>query len=141
MENDLWASLKQNLEPYGRLKRIENSCDKGTPDISYLLRRYAKVDPIAGWLEMKWAPGWPYDGSPLRVKSLTKDQVLWQEDWAAGGGRVFTLIRVHRDHLLVKPCLLRRVYERTIDPITLRGLATISWEGAYDPIQLLRALT
>lgn len=138
-ERELWNDLKDKLSAYGKLKRVENSCDKGTPDVSYLIRRYARVDPTAGWLELKWEPGWPAKG-PLKIHSLTKDQVLWQEDWFAGGGKVFTLIRIGKEHLLVDPPLLRRVYERDIDAHTLRGLAT-GWDGPYHPTELIRCIT
>jgi hypothetical protein len=122
-EADLWARVRAALAPHGRLVRVENRCDLGTPDVHYCLRRRPGDPATEGWLELKHVERWPPLARSLRVPSLTLDQVTWHEAHAAAGGRAWTLVQVGREGLLLAPAVLRQLHERELLTATARALA------------------
>ncbi len=81
------------MGPLGNVRRFENSCDFGTPDVHYTLR-IANI-PVSGWLELKILAA-----SGRAPEHLTLDQVLWGRAEVAAGGRWHMLCRAGRDWLL-----------------------------------------
>ncbi len=111
-ERGLWSTMQSHVYPFGLFKRIENSTDLGTPDVCYQLR--IPKAPVCGWLELK-EEVWPARNStPLRINSLTREQVIWQEEWERAGGIVATLAQVGRDYIFMKPTVLRLVFKRQL---------------------------
>lgn len=119
-EHGLWSTMQEKVGPFGSLKRVENRCDLGTPDLCAALklpdgkpRHGVRVYRSAmGWVELKECE-WPKrPETPLLIDKLTLDQVLWQEGWEKAGGRVMTLIQADRDYLVVPPAVLRQIYRR-----------------------------
>lgn len=113
-EKGLWRSLQPILSSFGVAERIENRLGLGTPDIGYVLTWRGKT--AEGRCELKHLDAFPhFPGTPVVVESLTKDQVLWQEGWAAAGGRVCTFLRVGRIIMALGPPVVRAVYERRLN--------------------------
>lgn len=138
-EDALWKTVQEKVGPYGRLLRVENALGSGTPDVNYLLRRYPKTPPVCGWLELKYEPAFQKDG--LRLKQLTKDQVLWHEDWASHGGRVFTLARVGKDHFLFDHDALRHIFTSPLSLGTVMSLSSAHWPHGFTAAPLIKCLT
>lgn len=145
-EAGLWDTASQKLQPRMLLKRIENKCDLGTPDVAWTCQlprgrvhncvAYAR---FTGWLELK-EEFWPANPeTPLRIKSLTKDQLLWHEAWEAAGGRIATLIQANKDYLIVPPGVLRLIYERGLRRGALEPYLIGS--GKFPTIEIIKALT
>lgn len=120
-EAGLWSTLNRKCGTLLCLKRIENSCDRGTPDVAWSgklpdgkcnnVRVYRRAN---GMLELKEAE-WPAKPqTPLNIEKLFKEQVLWAEDWERAGGRVAALLQVDRDYLVVPPSVLRLIFERKV---------------------------
>lgn len=112
---NLWRAVRRVIGPYGRLVRVENGVELGTPDVAYCIRWPVSASAVEGWLELKYHESWPVRSPRLVLEDLTVDQVLWHEAHARAGGRVSTLVRVGNDALFLDAALLRRVYER--DPL------------------------
>ena len=104
-----WLSLRARLGSLGRLVRVENAAGAGTPDVCYCFRG------VTGWLELKHALAWPRRlTTPLRVPSLTLEQVRWLIDWRAAGGIAWLWLRVERDEFLMTPTAALELYEGSV---------------------------
>lgn len=108
-EDALWDNARGKLAPFGRLVRIENRCDLGTPDFFYtLLRR-------SGWCELKHRPEWPVGkDQPLVLPKLTLDQMTWIEHEHKAGGRVSMLVQVDRDYIFADASMARMIYQKEL---------------------------
>lgn len=106
-EQAFWVKLRDKLQPYGKFTRVENSCEKGTPDVNYVL-----LGGRAGWFELKYEPTMPGKGEEFTLSTLTKEQLLWQEDYWGKGGVVYTIARVGGHIVTLTPPALRKVYEK-----------------------------
>lgn len=142
-EAALWRKLRAALAPYGRLERVENRVRKSTPDVFYALR--GAGCSVSGWLELKYLEKFPARAAtPVRLRSLTLDQVLWHEEWSQAGIHVGTLleIRVRREMVLLGPKQLRSILEgstTTADIVDncLRFSLPLNHAGAAGLIQCL----
>jgi len=141
-ERGLWKTTRTHLAPFGKLTRLESPIDPGLPDVLYVLRRRPTEWAITGLLELKELDRWPARAAtPIRVPSLTREQVEWHRAWNLAGGRVFTLLQVGRDYLLLHPRVLWMVYERRLIRTHLSGMATLTWTaGAWPLAPLLDVL-
>jgi len=139
-EAALWDTARGHLAPYGRLKRIENRTDNGTPDVYYSFPGARR-----GWIELKHLDQWPaWPDTPLRIEHLTLEQVLWLEDETRMGGRAFLLLQVDRTYCLLNSWHARLIYEGKMDQAKLRKMALVCEEPpfpAYDIVQFLRCLS
>jgi len=142
-EPALWQRTKAHLSPYGKLVRLENPIDPGTPDVLYCIRRKPAMTPATGLLELKHVPEWPARyGTPLRVAELTKEQVDWHAAWEQAGGSVWTLLQVGRTVLLLSPTTTAQVYERRHTQWSLKhGGATIVSERIFPTVELVKCLS
>lgn len=111
-ESRLWKTTRDNLKPFGRLKRIENLLEEGTPDVSYTLRRKPVLPASSGWCELKFLPYYPKRPQTLvRIDHLTLDQVNWLNAEADAGGRAWLLLHAAPYYLMLTPAQARRVYK------------------------------
>lgn len=141
-EDALWARTRTHLGPLGRLVRVENPIDPGTPDVCYLLRRYPKVAPVCGWLELKHVPEWPKRPSTtFRIESLTLEQVNWQTHWALAGGRVSTLLQVAGDLLVLDHRRLAQVHALQHTRGSLLASAPVVAAKQFPTAELVKWLT
>lgn len=89
----MWVRVRKalrNLDPI----RIENSCEKGTPDVN-----------LAGgqWIELKWQRKPPKRGGILKLDhDMLKEQRVWAIRRDHAGGKVFLLLKVGNIWLLLK---------------------------------------
>lgn len=92
-EADTRATLRRKLRDL-HAKSIENRCEKGTPDMTY----------IYGWLELKWLRAWPPMGGPVHPSRYTIQQRLWLKNHWQRGGRAFLGLVAHKEWLLWAGC-------------------------------------
>lgn len=108
-ERALWEYLRPRLNCFGRSVRVENAIDVGTPDVCYRL----SIDGspvVTGWLELKHVDTWPARAAtPVHVRSLTIDQVIWHESWWPGA--CFVLLQVDRSYFLMSGGEIRGLYD------------------------------
>lgn len=140
-ERDLWDTAKNGLSPFGLLLRVENSCEKGTFDVCYLLRRYPKVAPVSGWLELKYVPKLPAKGTTVRIDHLTKDQVLFGEAWRNAGGRAWMLLQIENHYLLLTVSSMRAIYEGGLDGPSLLRTAYVHRHRSLPVAEIVKCLT
>lgn len=106
-EAALRAVVKNSLGLLGKIERVENRCNKGTPDDFYALRW--RGQRLAGWLELKQLDAWPArEDTPVRLK-IRKEQLIWAEDWVPLCP-VHLLAQVGREYFLFHPGRMRRVH-------------------------------
>jgi len=139
-ERALWNVVRDRLSPFGRLERVENRLNLGTPDVSYALRRPAESRGVSGWVELKENDPPVRATTPFSIESLKLEQVRWQEDWAEIG-RVATILQVRRDYLVLAPSVVRAVYERLLTTAQLYEAAAVVGRGRFPTGDILRWLT
>lgn len=142
-ESNLWRTFNDNLGPFGLLKRIEDSTDDGTADVIYCLTRPKPGSlAAAGIVELKRVDAFPVRPStPLRIRSLTKDQVLFAEDWARAGGRAWLLLRAPPWYLLFAVADIRGLYEGRVAACDAPAIAKVAAMGRFPTGPILKALT
>jgi hypothetical protein len=135
--------VHERLAPFGRLRRIENRLETGTPDVNYCLRYITpQSQPATGWAELKHLDQWPARATTrVTVPKLTLDQVMWAEDWHGVGGRAWLLLRIRRDVILLQCPLIRALYQGELTKADLRTAATVFGEGRFPTVEVLRWLT
>lgn len=136
-EGDLWDYLRPRLEPYGRLKRIENALpsEAGTPDVYYNLRGYP------GWLELKNLNSEPArPTSPIAIPHLTLDQVNWLEAEALMNGRATLFLRIGVRFLAFSATHVRNLYNRELTLRAARDVAIYHSINGIKPADLYRCL-
>lgn len=139
-ENNLWHDIvRPRLVPFGELVRIENRFGLGIPDVCYCLS-FRKHPPATGWIELKHRTAWPRrDSDIVRIEHVTKEQVLWHDNWSKAGGRVFTLLRVAREFMLLSPSAYHGLYDGMTGP-QIVGSATVYGDGEFPLARMLEAL-
>ena len=142
-ESQYWRDhVRPSLSSFGMIVRVENAARIGTPDVAYCLRPTKLSPAVSGWLELKSIPTLPARASTkLTVPHLTKEQVDWQIEWMVAGGRVFTLIRIEDRHVLVRPGVLKRLYQHELAVCDLLDLASVFAIGAFPAGRVLKCLT
>lgn len=120
IDGGLWRTLQPKLMVFGKVDRVENRTMKGMADVVYHLATPWNPIGTTGWLELKHLDDWPArDATPIRVGSLSKEQVLWQEDWEKAGGRVRTVLRVGKGAsaslLFMRPAAVRELFEGRVN--------------------------
>jgi len=137
-EDGLWKTLRDKVGVFLCLHRVENACERGTPDVAWAGKIPTVASRCNGWLELKKGE-WPArPETPLHLPKLFKEQVQWQEDWHAAGGRVATLIQVDRDYLFVSPLALRLIFERRLHRAALERY--VIGTGIFPTTQLIKSL-
>lgn len=140
------------MQPFGMVLRIESRTHKGIPDIYYCIKSMSKSSmfyPQAaghkGWIETKYLEDWPrgYD-TPVCIRSLTLEQVLWHEEHRASGGVSWLFLQVSREYFLLPAALhLRPLYERrtTRDDLVRAAQDYAHGRGGFPLAPVVRCLT
>jgi hypothetical protein len=137
-EDGLWKTMRDKVGVFLCLHRVENSCEKGTPDVAWAGKIPSSASRCSGWLELKHGE-WPAKPTtPLNIPKLYLEQVQWQEEWHEAGGKVATLIQVDRDYLFVSPMVLRLIYERRATQSALQQY--IIGSKIFPTTQLIKSL-
>lgn len=90
-EDRFWDDLRRAL-PKGHWVRVENPTDPGTPDVSFCLDVRNLIDPVEGWMELKYC-----DRLPLSLSCnhpLLPSQKLWASKRLRYGGRVLIAVGI-----------------------------------------------
>ena len=133
-EANFWRYFHGQMSPFGAFKRVENRCDKGTPDVSYCLS-YVGSRGASGWIELKYLDAWPKRGGPVVVEHLLLEQVMWLEEWAARDGRAWLIMRVEQHVLACTPAIARLIYKRQLTQAQLAQGATGCWAFKPFPVR------
>lgn len=84
-ERSMWNRLRPVLARAGLDPvRIETAVSQGIPDVNI----------TAGWIELKWAAGWPKRGGPLPVPHFTAFQRAWLTRRCSAGGNALLLLQI-----------------------------------------------
>jgi len=126
-EAALWAYVRNGMRGRWSVQRHEDRMTAGIPDLSYA------IDGADGWIELKSMAAWPVRPGTRVDVGITPEQVLWAEQrGAAGSGRCFVLIRVGREHLLVRWNRARNLLRETITKDEVRAIAEGGWSPGID---------
>lgn len=140
-QSGLWGTVRKQLEPYGRLGRLENSVEAGWSDVVYCLSVPARP-AVTGFLELKHLAGWPVrPGTAVNVPHLTVEQVLFLEGWTAAGSRADLLMQVDRDYVLLDACGTRSLYEHELTKAHVLMTAHVVGTRRFPTRELVRWLT
>lgn len=121
-ERALWHTVRKAWGPFGVLKRIENSTETGTPDLSYCLMKHS------GWIELKHLQAWPKRATtPLVVEHFTSAQADWLDEWSRAGGDAWLLLQVGREYALFTAAGARRLYRRELTSSSCTRLTLSAW--------------
>ncbi len=94
-ESSLWQTFKKHHGPGGHWVRIENECEKGTPDVNGRV-----AGGVDWWVELKYSPAWPKRAAtPVRVKHFTFEQRSWLVLRGKNGGMCGVLWQIEREYL------------------------------------------
>lgn len=142
-EATFWRSVSLNLSPFGKMVRVENGAGAGTPDVAYVLTRPKPGSlPASGWIELKQLDDYPTKPmTPIVLKHLTLEQVLFAEDWSAAGGRAWMLLKATPWILLFDVVGIRGVYEKNVAAADGPAIARVAGFGKFPTGALLKALT
>jgi len=141
-ESQYWHDhVRPKLSGFGKLVRIENAAQLGTPDVAYCLRFGLTEPAAAGWIELKHLDSAPKRGGTIKIDHLTIEQVQFMEGWTAAGGRAWLLIRIDSYHLLLRASSARPLFrgERTLTG--LLDEAAVWSNSAFPAGRILRELT
>ncbi len=105
LESQFWAHIRDTNKSLGAyLERVENSVSLGMPDV------HGVWELTSFWLELKVGEDL---GDRIRARKVRPEQVTWQMNYAALGGKVATLVRVRSGRspldYLVHPLNLERL--------------------------------
>jgi hypothetical protein len=95
-EAQLWATIRNRVALHGHFERIENMVSAGRPDVNYC------VKGIEGNIELKHVDRWPArPDTVLPLPHYTPQQRNWHRIRLSAGGRVYVLLQVADDYLLL----------------------------------------
>ena len=125
-ERNFWRVVREVLRGHGRLVRVENRTDSGTPDV------YWRTPETGAWLELKVATA---TGNGARSFGLTREQIIWLDDEIQAGGPAFVALRAGRETYLIRgdrAALLEGVLARAeLDELAdVMGLDGPAWRRA-----------
>lgn len=142
-ESAYWPTVRESLSPFGVLRRIENSAGSGEGDVLYCLTRPKPGSPAAtGFVELKSLPAYPARRStPIRPPHLSKEQVLFAEEWDGAGGRAWLLLRAPPWHLLFDARGIRMLHQGEVAAMDGPAVARAAGMGRFPVGPILRCLT
>lgn len=105
IEQAMWQALRSKFQYYGEFERIENAFGLGIPDVNFC------VHGVEGWIELKARVSWPkkHDG-PVTLPHYTMEQRAWAKRRHRAGGRVWWLLKVGEEYVLLKGIVAAELY-------------------------------
>lgn len=142
-ESAYWPTVRDNLSPFGVLRRIENGVGDGDGDVLYCLTRPKPGSPsVTGFIELKALPTYPAKRiTPIRPPHLSKEQVLFAEEWTAAGGRAWLLLRAPPWHFLFDSAAIRGLYRGEVLAMDGPAVAKAAGMGRFPMGPILKELT
>jgi hypothetical protein len=140
-ESLFWSSLvRPKLISFGKLKRIEDLIEKGTPDVVYCLS-WLNEPAKMGWIELKKLRAWPGRSTTIvKLPHFTFDQVAFLESWGRKGAATFLLAQVGSDFLLFRWDVVREV-QTGLCKVDLLDRACVYGINNFPTRDILRCLT
>jgi hypothetical protein len=138
-----WPTVRDHLSPFGVVRRIENGVGGGDGDVIYCLTRPKPGSTAAtGFIELKSLPAYPAKRStPIRPPHLSKDQVLFAEEWAAAGGRAWLLLRAPPWTMLFDVPAIRMLYQGEVAAMDGPAVARVAAMGRFPTGPIFKCLT
>lgn len=135
-EATFWRNtVRPALGLFGPIHRIENICEKGTPDTVCCLQG------VVSFIELKHSYSWPSrPGTPYRPVELKLEQVQWLESWGAAGGRCCIVAQVDRDYMLFPHDVVRMLYTGLPQADVIK-LAAVHGRGTFPTGAMVKWLT
>lgn len=90
-EQSMWSRVRKALKGLDPI-RIENRCEKGTPDVNI---------SSGAWIELKIATA-PKKEGVLWIEHYTQHQRVWAIRRNSAGGKVFLLLKISNLWVLLK---------------------------------------
>lgn len=138
-ESDFWTDHVSVLKNFGKLKRLEDLLDKGTPDVVYCLRWLHEL-PRSGWIELKKLPRWPGERTDVRLPHYSVAQAEFLESWGKSGSGAFLLAQIGSEFLLF-PWAHAKEIQRGVTRAIMRGMVVAYGSGEFPTRDILRCLT
>ena len=136
-ESSLWGTMSSNLRKIRgvRVKRIEDSCSPGTPDV------YIRSIHGSAWAELKHLNAFPKrPTTPVRIPHFTDQQRLWLREEGLLGGNAWLFIQVGREYFLFDWQAAQHVgIEWTRGDWVV--FSKHMWVGRCDWVELVRIIT
>lgn len=117
----MWGVVRTALKGLDPI-RIENKCELGTPDVN--------IAP-GDWIELKIADAPKRDETPLRIKHYTQEQRTWAIRRHHAGGRVWMLLKIETEWLLLKGEIAAK-YLGYVNLEKLREVSVGIWKRKLD---------
>lgn len=126
----MWDALRpvlRGLDPV----RIESPITPGIPDVNITL----------GWIELKYASGWPPRGGPLRLDHFTAEQRGFLTKRAKAGGGSWLLLKVGANEWLLFNGIIAALYLGHEPRERLYQLVIARWTRKPTNEEMRRCLT
>lgn len=129
-ESSFWDDLRGVL-PKGHYVRVENPCDPGTPDVSFCLDVGKLIDPVEGWIELKYT-----DKLPLEHPVLAT-QKIWIRKRLRYGGNILFAVGIGRQAFFIPGAAAPTLNDWTYDDYLLYAVGQA--ENRRDQRQVQKA--
>lgn len=134
-ESDLWSRVKAGIGGRWEAERIETRGAEGIPDVAWSARQ------CHGWVELKHVDKDPGPGKILKIRHYTPEQRNWILRHGRAGGRVFMLLRVGTEILLLNHMSAQEVGFRTLDELRTISAVNQDQRAKWVWTDVLEALT
>lgn len=129
-EKSMRSVIVQALKPLDGMA-VENFALPGTPDVNF----------CEGWLELKWLQGWPKNpNKPVPMRHFRPHQRLWIRRRAKAGGKVYIVLQVRAEWLVLDPLLGAKMLG-TATRAELFSITLLHMAKHFDPEALVEFLT
>lgn len=140
-EKALWAVVRNHLQPYGIVKRLEDRLTSGTPDVLYCLRAGPGAPAATGWIELKRLVSWPVRSTTIvRIPAHSGLQASFLLSWQQAGGRGWMLLQIARDYLLLDPAAAIKLTAGQCTAASLVASAAVHEQGSFPALKILKRL-
>lgn len=126
-EQSMWKVVRSALHHLDPV-RVENKCELGTPDVNLA---------TGDWIELKIADKPKRGDTVIAVKHYTQYQRTWAIKRRQAGGKVWLLLKVKNDWLLLAGTVAAE-YLGKVDLQKLKEVSTKVWEKKLDRNELLQ---
>lgn len=138
-ESSLWKTLKKRMKGKWEAERIECVSGLGIPDVYYSLK-VGESHTASGWIELKYLKEWPKnDETKIRIGHFTEPQKNFMRRHGKNGAKVFLLIQIDRDYMLMEWQHAIDIENMVKDEVFL--WAEKHWHGSIVPEDLVYFLS
>lgn len=136
IENTLKKYIMRTMGTRWDAQSHEDRYSTGVPDLSFSLRD-GKGN---GWIELKQVEKWGKEGSLVKPRKFTSEQINWLTKRHRYGGGCFVLVKVEKDYFIFSATMAEEIAKG----MTKNGYflsAIRCWHGSIFATGLTEALT